>query len=110
MIMGQGQVLGIVYHVIATHLIKKSGRTHRTAHTITHRVGRFLERHGLLERDAKNSFLAGMRWTRILWINCWGIPLPTVSSWDRRQGARYSQGVYSSYTRLYAASITVSGT
>ncbi len=109
-----GQVLGIVYRVIATHLIKKSGRTHRTAHTgavtliqrfgsalnlnihfhmlvldgvyvdrvdesvgfrwvkaptsaeltrlahtIAHRVGRFLERHGLLERDAENSFLAG---------------------------------------------------
>jgi ribosomal protein S27E len=28
-----GRVLGIVYRVIATHLIKKSGRTHRTAHT-----------------------------------------------------------------------------
>lgn len=28
-----GQVLGIVYRVLATHLIKKSGHTHRTAHT-----------------------------------------------------------------------------
>ena len=108
-----GRVLGIVYRVIATHLIKKSGRTHRTAHTgavtliqrfgsalnlnihfhmlfldgvyvdrvdesvgfrwakaptsaeltqLTHtlasRVGRFLERQGLLERDAENSYLA----------------------------------------------------
>ena len=28
------------------------------AHTIAHRVGRFLERQGLLERDAENSYLA----------------------------------------------------
>jgi len=28
------------------------------AHTIAHRVGRFLERRGLLERDAENSYLA----------------------------------------------------
>jgi hypothetical protein len=108
-----GRVLGIVYRVIATHLIKKAGRTHATArtgavtliqrfgsalnlnihshmlfldgvyidnpqgtvrfrwvkastsqeltqlaHTIAHRVGRFLERQGLLERDAENSYLA----------------------------------------------------
>ena len=31
----------------------------RLAHTIAHRVGRFLERHGLLERDAENSYLSG---------------------------------------------------
>jgi len=29
------------------------------AHTIAHRVGRYLERQGLLERDAENSYLAG---------------------------------------------------
>ncbi len=29
------------------------------AHTIAHRVGRFLERQGLLERDAESSYLAG---------------------------------------------------
>lgn len=28
-----GQVLGIVYRVIATHLIKHTGFTHKTAHT-----------------------------------------------------------------------------
>ena len=28
-------------------------------HTIAYRVGRFLERQGLLERDAENSYLAG---------------------------------------------------
>lgn len=28
------------------------------AYTIAHRVGRYLERHGLLERDAENSYLA----------------------------------------------------
>ncbi len=28
------------------------------AHTIAHRAGRFLERQGLLERDAENSYLA----------------------------------------------------
>ncbi|MFT5116185.1 MAG: hypothetical protein ACI8P9_005551 [Parasphingorhabdus sp.] len=29
------------------------------AHTIAHQVGRFLERQGLLERDAENSYLTG---------------------------------------------------
>ena len=29
------------------------------AHTIAHRVGRFLERQGLLERDVENSYLSG---------------------------------------------------
>ena len=29
------------------------------AHTIAHRVGRFLERQGVLERDAENSYLTG---------------------------------------------------
>ena len=29
------------------------------AHTIAHRVGRYLERQGILERDAENSYLAG---------------------------------------------------
>jgi hypothetical protein len=107
-----GQVLGIVYRVIATHLIKKAGQTRKTAqtgavtliqrfgsalnlnihfhmlfldgvyvggangtrfrwvkaptsveltqlvHRIARRVGRFLERQGLLERDAENSYLA----------------------------------------------------
>ena len=107
-----GQVLGIVYRVIATHLIKKAGQTHKTAqtgavtliqrfgsalnlnihfhmlflddvyvggpdgaaqfrwvkaptsaelaqlaHTIARRVGRYLERQGLLARDAENSYL-----------------------------------------------------
>ena len=109
-----GQVLGIVYRVIATHLVKKAGHTHpvaktgavtliqrfgsalnlnvhfhmlfldgvyvarpdgatrfrwvkaptgqeltQLAHTLAHRVGRFLERQGLLERDAENGYLAG---------------------------------------------------
>tara|TARA_R110000772_G_scaffold229145_1_gene339971 strand:+ start:334 stop:1497 length:1164 start_codon:yes stop_codon:yes gene_type:complete len=109
-----GRVLGIVYRVIATHLVKKEGYTHQAAktgavtliqrfgsalnlnihfhmlfldgvyverpngtarfrwvkaptsaelsqlaHTIAHRVGRFLERQGLLERDAENSYLSG---------------------------------------------------
>jgi hypothetical protein len=31
----------------------------RLASTIAHRVGRFLERQGLLERDAENSYLSG---------------------------------------------------
>jgi len=108
-----GRVLGIVYRVIATHLVKKAGCTHQVAktgavtliqrfgsalnlnihfhmlcldgvyverpngtarfrwvkaptsaeltqlaHTMAHRVGRFLERQGLLERDAENSYLA----------------------------------------------------
>ena len=107
-----GRVLGIVYRVIATHLIKKAGQTHKMAHTgavtliqrfgsalnlnihfhmlfldgvyidnwkgawfrwvkaptsteltqltqvIARRVGRFLERQGLLERDEENSYLA----------------------------------------------------
>jgi len=125
-----GQVLGIVYRVIATHLVKKASHTHKSArtgavtliqrfgsalnlnihlmcmdarmprahgcagvahmlfldgvyveqpdgavrfrwvkaptsqeltqlaHTITHRVGRYLERQGWLTRDAENSYLA----------------------------------------------------
>ncbi len=109
-----GQVLGIVYRVIATHLIKKAGYSNKTARTgaitliqrfgsalnlnihfhmlfldgvytegsvgdsarfrwvrsptsreltqlvqtIARRVGRYLERQGLLERDAENSYLA----------------------------------------------------
>ena len=109
-----GRVLGIIYRVIATHLVRKADYTHNTArtgavtliqrfgsalnlnvhfymlfldgvyvdtrlgaarfrwvqapssaeltqlaHTIAHRVGRFLERQGLLERDMENSYLAG---------------------------------------------------
>ena len=109
-----GRVLGIVYRVIATHLVRKADYTHNTArtgavtliqrfgsalnlnihfhmlfldgvyvdtrlgaarfrwlqapssaeltqlaHTIAHRVGRFLERQGLLERDVENSYLSG---------------------------------------------------
>jgi len=110
-----GQVLGIVYRVIASHLIHKAGFTCKTAHTgavtliqrfgsalnlnlhfhmlfldgvyvigadgtverfrwvrapttaelteLTHtiaqRVGDFLQRHGRLERDGEQSFLAG---------------------------------------------------
>ena len=107
-----GQALGIVYRVLATHLIRKAGDTHRTArtgavtliqrfggalnlnvhfhmlfldgvyvdgragpvfrwvkaptsaeltrltHTIAHRVGRFLERQGLLVRDDESAYLA----------------------------------------------------
>jgi len=108
-----GRVLGIVYRVIATHLVKKASHTHKSArtgavtliqrfggvlnlnihfhmlfldgvyvdhpngtarfrwvkaptsqeltqlaHTTAHRVGRFLERQSLLERDAENSYLA----------------------------------------------------
>ena len=109
-----GRVLGIVYRVIATQLVKKTGHTHQAAktgavtliqrfgsalnlnihfhmlfldgvyverpngtarfrwvkaptteeltqlaHTIAHRVGRFLEWQGLLERDVENSYLSG---------------------------------------------------
>jgi hypothetical protein len=109
-----GQVLGIVYRCIATHLIKKAGFTRKTAQTgavtfiqrfgsalnlnvhfhmlfldgvyveradgrlrfrwvkaptsaelnqltqtLARRIGRHLERQGLLEQDAENSYLAG---------------------------------------------------
>jgi hypothetical protein len=109
-----GKVLGIVYRVIATHLIKKAGFSRKTArtgavtliqrfgsalnlnihfhmlfldgvyvergdgsirfrwvkaptsaeltrltHTLARRIGRYLERQGLLERDAENSYLIG---------------------------------------------------
>ena len=109
-----GQVLGIVYRCIATHLIRKAGFTRKTAQTgavtliqrfgsalnlnvhfhmlfldgvyverpdcglrfrwikapssaelnlltqaLARRIGRYLERQGLLERDAENSYLAG---------------------------------------------------
>jgi len=111
-----GRVLGIVYRCIATHLIKKAGRSRKTAQTgavtliqrfssalnlnvhfrmlfldgayverpdgslrfrwvqaptsaelarltqtLALRIGRYLERQGLLERDAENSYLAGDR-------------------------------------------------
>jgi hypothetical protein len=36
-----------------------SGELTQLARTIARRVGRFLERQGLLERDAENSYLAG---------------------------------------------------
>ena len=29
------------------------------SHTLAHRIGRFLERQGLLERDVENRYLAG---------------------------------------------------
>ena len=80
-----GRVLGIVYRSIATHLIKKAGFSRKMARTgavtliqrfcwvraptsaelagltqnLARRIGRFLERQGLLERDAENSYLAG---------------------------------------------------
>ncbi len=112
-----GWVLGIVYRVIATHLVKKAGHTHQVAktgavtliqrfgsalnlnvhfhmlfldgvyveqshgsarfrwvkaptspeltqltHTIAHRVGRYLERQGLLERMSKTAIWPRMRW------------------------------------------------
>ena len=36
-----------------------SGELTQLAHTITRRVGRFLERQGLLERDVEAGYLAG---------------------------------------------------
>jgi len=110
-----GEVLGIVYRCIATHMIKMAGFSHKTAQTgavtliqrfgsalnlknvhfhmlfldgvyveradgslrfrsvkaptsaeltglaqtLAQRIGRFLERQGLLERDSENSYLAG---------------------------------------------------
>ena len=123
-----GQVLGVVYRCIATHLIKKAGCTRKVghtgavtliqrfgsalnanihfhmlfldgvyvdgangsrarfqwtkaptsaeltqlAHTLAHRVGRLLERQGLLERDAENSYLTGgMRWKQSRWTSSW---------------------------------------
>jgi hypothetical protein len=64
-----GRVLGIVYRVIATHLIKKAGHDHATARTgaVT-----LIQRFG----SALN-----------LNIHCWGIPSPTGSPWNPRQGA-----------------------
>jgi hypothetical protein len=113
-----GQVLGIVYRVIATHLIRKAGFTKKRAHTgavtliqrfgsalnlnihyhmlfldgvyidrpdgarlrwvkapttheltqlahtIAQRVGRFLQRQGLLERMPKTVISPGMQWMK----------------------------------------------
>ena len=46
---------------ITTHLVKKAGFSRKAAQTgavtLIQRCG--LERHGLLERDAENSYLAG---------------------------------------------------
>ena len=40
-------------------------------HTLAQRVGRFLERQGLLECDAENSSLAGRLWKQSRWISYW---------------------------------------
>ena len=58
-----GKVLGIVHRVISTHLIHKAGYSPKEGATgavtliqlISQRVGRFLERQGLLEQDAENA-------------------------------------------------------
>ncbi len=59
------------------------------AQTIAHRVSRFLERQGLLERDAENSYLVtdavpGGSMDQLL-----GTRSPIASRWARRQDARY---------------------
>ena len=136
-----GRVLGIVYRVIATHLVKKAGHTHQVAktgavtliqrfgsalnlnvhfhmlfldgvyveqshgsarfrwvkaptspeltqltHTIAHRVGRYLERQGLLERDVENSYLASDAvdddpMTPLLGVVCGRGRNPTLRLW-----------------------------
>ena len=55
--------LGGVYANAATarfHRVKEpsSGEITQLVHKIAHRVGRYLERQGWLERDAENSYLA----------------------------------------------------
>jgi len=42
------------------------------------RFGSFLERQGLLERDAKNSDLSGDAVEAGRWINSWATPLHTA--------------------------------
>jgi hypothetical protein len=46
---------------VRCHWVKvpTSAELAQLAHTIAHRVGRFLERRGLLERDVENGYLAG---------------------------------------------------
>lgn len=41
------------------------------AQVIAHRTGHFLERQGLLERDAENSYLASDTVDEYPMINCW---------------------------------------
>ena len=65
-----GKVLGIVYRVLATHLVDSpagprfrwikapsSAELRQLSHTIAHRVSRFLERQGLLVRDDESAHL-----------------------------------------------------
>jgi ribosomal protein S27E len=75
-------------------------------HTIAHRVGRFLERQGFLERDADDRMDAGDRamqeqlpriaicrrsyLKRARWINSWVTRSPIASRWGRTQAARCS--------------------
>lgn len=39
--------------------VPTSSEATRLSHALAHRIGRFPERKGLLERDAENSYLAG---------------------------------------------------
>jgi hypothetical protein len=139
-----GQVLGIIYRVIATHLTKKSGFTKKTAqtgavtliqrfgsalnlnihfhmlfldgvyidavnglpprfrwvkaptsdeltqlaHSLARRIGRFLERQGLLERDTEQDYLTSDAVAAGPMDQLLGIPLPTASPWGRNKAAR----------------------
>ncbi len=43
-----------------------------------------------MEQLPRTAIWPRMPWTKIRWLNCWGVPSPTASLWGRRQGARYS--------------------
>ncbi|MDC9197232.1 transposase [Escherichia coli] len=59
-------------------------------HTIAHRVGRYLERQGLLERDVENSYLASDAVDDDPMTPCWGTRSLTVSLSVHRRGERCS--------------------
>jgi len=60
-------VLGVVYRTISGHLLTQAGVTRNTGHTgavtpiqrIAERLGRILQKRGLIERDAENAWLSG---------------------------------------------------
>ncbi len=60
------------------------------AHTIAHRVGRFLEYQGLLERDSESSYLADDAAQAGPLDQLLGTPSPTASRWARIRAARWA--------------------
>jgi hypothetical protein len=60
-------------------------------HTIAHRLARYLERQGLLVRDAEHGFLALDNSDEDPMVNCGGIPLLTALRWVPNKAVKSSR-------------------